>query len=61
MKHVAPAAEDTVNGPIREVETLGIEDATLDVVEAELLCSPTRNLDHRAGEVADDHPSGRSN
>jgi hypothetical protein len=39
----------------------GIEDAALDVVEAELLCSATGNLDHRAGEVADDHPSGRSN
>ncbi len=29
-----------------EVETLGIEDATLDVVEAELLRSATGSLDH---------------
>jgi Bacterial extracellular solute-binding proteins, family 5 Middle len=31
-QHVAPAAKDTADGPIRQVEALRIEDATLDVV-----------------------------
>lgn len=57
----SPAVQDTVDGLIRKVETFGIEDATLDVFEAELLCSATRNLHHRGGEIADGHPSGRSN
>jgi nucleotide-binding universal stress UspA family protein len=44
-QHVAPAAEDTVDGIIRQVETLAIENTTFDVVEAELFGSATRNLD----------------
>ena len=58
-EHVAPPAKDAVDGLIRQIEALGIENATLDVVEAELRCAATRNLDHRAREVTDDHPSAR--
>jgi hypothetical protein len=53
-QHVPPSAKHAIDGLIRQIERLGVEDAVLDTIEPEPRALAPLGLDHRRCEVADD-------